>query len=83
VPTLDSVAASDVVGVAEDRGTSVCGHLFDRTPPELIAAVISERGVLPAPLACRPIVDMPVSDFGWSRRQGGAPARSPQDAGRW
>jgi translation initiation factor 2B subunit (eIF-2B alpha/beta/delta family) len=82
-PALDSVSRSDVLGVAAGGRASVCGHLFDRTPPELIAAVISERGMLPAALACRSIVEVTVSDFVRSSLEGGAPAGPPQDVGRW
>ncbi len=56
---IDPIRRSDVL--VEDAGGNVIGHLFDRTPPELIGSIVTERGIL-SPQACAALMaEMPVS----------------------
>ncbi len=56
---IDSIRRSDVP--LEGRNANVIGHLFDRTPPELICAIVTERGIL-SPQACAGVMrEMPMS----------------------
>lgn len=40
---------------------AVSGHLFDRTPPELISAIVTERGFMHPEQASAWMLDMPIS----------------------
>ncbi|MCK4792930.1 MAG: hypothetical protein KAV87_54880, partial [Desulfobacteraceae bacterium] len=40
---------------------AVSGHLFDRTPPDLISAIITERGFIHPEQASAWMLDMPIS----------------------
>ncbi|MBE3144827.1 MAG: hypothetical protein IMZ61_13045 [Planctomycetes bacterium] len=42
----DPVQTTDVFAQRHGEGAKVAGHLFDQTPPELIDAIITERGIL-------------------------------------
>jgi translation initiation factor 2B subunit (eIF-2B alpha/beta/delta family) len=46
---LDAICTSDVL--LEGSAANVTGHLFDRTPPECIRGIVTERGIL-SPQAC-------------------------------
>jgi translation initiation factor 2B subunit (eIF-2B alpha/beta/delta family) len=48
---LDTINANDVLDSDESRHVTVVGHLFDRTPMELISGIVTERGIL-NPAAC-------------------------------
>jgi translation initiation factor 2B subunit (eIF-2B alpha/beta/delta family) len=55
---VDPIRRSDVMAADSAR---VIGHLFDRTPPELLRAIITERGIL-SPQACAAMMaGMPMS----------------------
>lgn len=58
---LDPLPRTDVLPAGLPAQTGVVGHLFDRTPPELIRGIITEKGIL-SPTACRvPMEEMPLS----------------------
>lgn len=55
---VDPIRRSDVTA---DGSATVVGHLFDHTPPELLRAIVSERGIL-SPQACAEVMaGMPMS----------------------
>jgi translation initiation factor 2B subunit (eIF-2B alpha/beta/delta family) len=55
---VDPIRRSDMTA---DGSATVVGHLFDRTPPELLRGVVTERGVL-SPQACAAVMaGMPMS----------------------
>jgi len=41
---------------------AVCGHLFDRTPPEMISAILTEKGFIHPEQASAWMLDMPISE---------------------
>jgi translation initiation factor 2B subunit (eIF-2B alpha/beta/delta family) len=56
---VDPIRRGDVL--LEGTAGNVTGHLFDRTPPELIRSIVTERGIL-SPQACAVLMaEMPVS----------------------
>ena len=55
---VDPICRSDL---SADDSVNVVGHLFDRTPPELLRGIITERGIL-SPRACAGVMaGMPMS----------------------
>jgi len=55
---IDPIRLSDIMAA---ESAKVVGHLFDRTPPELLRAIVTERGVL-SPQACAAVMaGMPMS----------------------
>ncbi len=58
---LDALPPTDVFSGPPPGRAPVVGHLFDCTPPHLIAGLVTERGIL-SPAACRAIfAGMPLS----------------------
>jgi translation initiation factor 2B subunit (eIF-2B alpha/beta/delta family) len=53
---LDGIQPGDVMDTTGMPGAEVVGHLFDHTPAELIAGIVTERGIL-NPTACTGIFD--------------------------
>lgn len=60
---LDRIDPDDVLSEGTSRQAKVCGHLFDRTPPQLITAVITEHGSLAPVLVSQWMLRMPQSEF--------------------
>jgi translation initiation factor 2B subunit (eIF-2B alpha/beta/delta family) len=59
---LDPLERQDFPGLDVGVTVHVGGHLFDRTPPELIRGIVSERGLL-SPVACaEAMIHMPISE---------------------
>jgi translation initiation factor 2B subunit (eIF-2B alpha/beta/delta family) len=56
------IARDDVMGSRKAGGSRVVGHLFDVTPPELITAIVTERGVLSPHEVATIVHELPVSD---------------------
>jgi translation initiation factor 2B subunit (eIF-2B alpha/beta/delta family) len=59
-PALDPIERGDILADAEEARTS--GHLFDRTPAELISALVTERGIVHPTQAATWMLSMPVSE---------------------
>jgi methylthioribose-1-phosphate isomerase len=52
---LDSIERSDVVEANTHERAAVIGSVFDRTPPDLIQGIVTERGIL-SPAACTAVM---------------------------
>ena len=61
--SLDALLPEEVIGVDLPTNTRVDGHLFDRTPPELITGLVTEMGILHPSQASQPMLAMPLSEF--------------------
>jgi translation initiation factor 2B subunit (eIF-2B alpha/beta/delta family) len=59
-PALDPIEPGGLLAGAES--TRVAGHLFDRTPAELISALVTERGIVHPTQASVWMLSMPVSE---------------------
>jgi translation initiation factor 2B subunit (eIF-2B alpha/beta/delta family) len=62
LPVLDPIAARDVLGEGTAVKAKVVGCLFDCTPGELIAAVVTERGLIHPRQVSHWMLDMPMSE---------------------
>jgi translation initiation factor 2B subunit (eIF-2B alpha/beta/delta family) len=72
---MASLPRGDVLPPEASGRALVVGHLFDRTPPELIQGIVTERGIL-SPAACAAVMaEMPLSETlsrklsSWAYRQ--------------
>jgi translation initiation factor 2B subunit (eIF-2B alpha/beta/delta family) len=73
---MDPLRRDDVLRNESPDRVSVVGHLFDRTPPELIRGIVTERGIL-SPAACGSVMaEMPLSEK-LSRRLSARANRQP------
>jgi translation initiation factor 2B subunit (eIF-2B alpha/beta/delta family) len=61
--TLDAIRVGDVLRDHTFRKTQVWGHLFDKTPPDLITGILTERGVLTSFASSAWINHMPRSNW--------------------
>jgi translation initiation factor 2B subunit (eIF-2B alpha/beta/delta family) len=52
---MDPLESKQVLGQGDPGGAKVIGHLFDRTPPELLHGIVTERGIL-SPAACTTVL---------------------------
>jgi len=52
---MDWLARSDVLPHDELERAKVVGHVFDRTPPDLITGIVTEKGIL-SPTACTEVM---------------------------
>lgn len=59
---LDPLGAAEVVDPRTPQTAGVRGHLFDRTPAECIAAVVTELGILHPAQAAPQMLSMPISE---------------------
>jgi len=59
---LDPLRRAEVLDEKPVQGAVVCGHLFDRTPGDLISAVITERGLMHPSQVSQWMLEMPISD---------------------
>jgi translation initiation factor 2B subunit (eIF-2B alpha/beta/delta family) len=60
--SLDPIKHEEVIGAELSETSRVEGHLFDRTPPELIKAIITELGILHPSQVSQHILTMPISE---------------------
>lgn len=58
---LDPIELEDFGQPETGRDLAVCGHLFDRTPPELFSALVTEKGLLDSRLVSQWMLEMPIS----------------------
>lgn len=72
-PALDPIERGDIQ--ADAGGARIAGHLFDRTPAELISGLVTERGLVHPTQASAWMLSMPVSESLAARM-----ARSPAAA---
>lgn len=61
-PYLDPIPAEDVLSEGNGTSARVAGHLFDRTPAELIAAIVSDIGILHPSQVLQQMLEMPISE---------------------
>lgn len=58
---LDSIQRSEVMPANTPAGAGIAGHLFDKTPPDLIKGVVTEKGII-NPAVCASLMrEMPLS----------------------
>jgi translation initiation factor 2B subunit (eIF-2B alpha/beta/delta family) len=62
MPVLDPIERRDIFPESEGGSAAVLGHLFDRTPAELISGLVTERGLLHPTQASSWMTSMPVSE---------------------
>jgi ribose 1,5-bisphosphate isomerase len=62
LPALDRLAAKDVLGDRTAPQAPVVGHLFDRTPADLISALVTERGLIHPRQVSQWMLEMPMSE---------------------
>jgi translation initiation factor 2B subunit (eIF-2B alpha/beta/delta family) len=59
---LDPLRGQDVIPDAASGEAAVCGKLFDVTPPDLITALITEKGLIHPEGVSQWMLEMPLSD---------------------
>jgi translation initiation factor 2B subunit (eIF-2B alpha/beta/delta family) len=57
---LDPIERDEIVGLELPSRAEVCGHLFDRTPAELISAIVTEKGLVHPEQASTLMLGMPI-----------------------
>jgi translation initiation factor 2B subunit (eIF-2B alpha/beta/delta family) len=62
MPPLDPLVAKDVLGDGTAPQAPVVGHLFDCTPADLIAALVTERGLIHPKQVSQWMLEMPMSE---------------------
>ncbi len=58
---LDPIQKDDIYQGGASRDAKVCGYLFDKTPPELITALITEKGLIHPKQVSQWMLEMPMS----------------------
>lgn len=62
LPALDPIPPGDVLGDRTRQQAPVVGRLFDRTPADLISALVTERGLIHPRQVSQWMLEMPISE---------------------
>lgn len=62
MPALDPIERGDILPPSEGGRAPAVGHLFDRTPAELISGLVTERGLVHPTQASSWMMSMPLSE---------------------